>query len=189
MAPKEYQCLSPGCSYKTDALEADLAIKFLEMHVSQAHGIHSRPEKPKKPELDMVNNVVDTLDWETFIHKFDTYKKLAGISGDGGSHLLASLSKDVYSVLFSAYGPSISDQTEKELKDNIMKLVVRKKNRILSVMELLALRQDSDERIVNFISRVKAKARQCNLKLKCTCGEECDYTDDQRMAIFIAIYR
>ena len=123
MAPKEYQCPSPGCPYKTDALEAELAIRFLEMHVSQSHGIHSRPEKLKKPELDMVGNVVDTLDWETFVHKFDTYKKLAGISGDGGSHLLACLSKDVYSVLFSAYGPGISDQSEKDLKSNIMRLV------------------------------------------------------------------
>ena len=131
MAPKAYTCPSPGCEYKTDELEADLAIRFLEIHVSQAHGVNSRPEKPKKPELDMVGNVVESLDWETFVHKFDTYKKLAGISGDGGSHLLACLSKDVYSVLFSAYGTAISDQNEKDLKDNIMKLVVRKKNRML----------------------------------------------------------
>ena len=100
MAPKAYTCPSPGCDYATDTLEAELAIRFLEIHVAQAHGVTSKPEKPKKPDLEMIGNVVDALDWETFIHKFDTYKKLAGISGDGGSHLLACLSKDVYYLFY-----------------------------------------------------------------------------------------
>ena len=133
MAPKAYACPSPGCEYNTDILEADVAIRFLEIHVAQAHGVNSKPEKPKKPDLEMVGNAVDALDWETFLHKFGTYKTLAGVSGDGGSHLLACLSKDVYSVLFSAYGADISTQNEATLKENIRKLVVREKNRILSV--------------------------------------------------------
>ena len=186
MAPKAFNCPSPGCEYATDILEADLAIRFLEIHVAQAHGVNSKPEKPKKPDLEMIGNVVDALDWETFIHKFDTYKKLAGISGDGGSHLLACLSKDVYSVLFSAYGADISKQNEATLKVNIMKLVVREKNRILSVMELLALKQESDERIVKFVSRVRAKARHCTFKLACKCGENVDYTDEITLYMLIA---
>ena len=110
MAPKAHDCPSPGCAFRTDVLEADLAIRYLELHVSQAHGLQNKPEKPKKPVLEMVGNVVDALDWETFSHQFHTYKKLAGISGDGGTHLLACLGKEVYGVLFSAYGASISDQ-------------------------------------------------------------------------------
>ena len=39
-------------------------------------------------------------------------------------------------------------------------------------MELLALKQDSDERILNYISRVKAKARQCDLAMPCICGNQ-----------------
>ena len=31
MAPKEHQCPNPGCTYKTDPLEAELAIRFLEI--------------------------------------------------------------------------------------------------------------------------------------------------------------
>ena len=45
-------------------------------------------------------------------------------------------------------------------------------------MELLALRQDSDERILNFISRVKAKARHCDLSISCECGKTVDYKDN-----------
>ena len=42
-------------------------------------------------------------------------------------------------VLFSAYGGIFSDQNQKTFKETIMRLVVREKNSILAVMELLAL--------------------------------------------------
>ena len=66
MAPKAYTCPSPGCDYATDALEAELAIRFLEIHVAQAHGVNSKPEKPKKPDLEMIGKVVDALDCEKY---------------------------------------------------------------------------------------------------------------------------
>ena len=53
MSPKSYKCVTPGCSYVTDELEAPVAVEFLKMHVSQVHGIASKPEKPKKPVLEM----------------------------------------------------------------------------------------------------------------------------------------
>ena len=99
---------------------------------------------------------------------------------------MACLGREVYDVLFSAYGGTISDQNEKTLKENIMRLVVRKKNRMLAVMEMLALKQESDESIVNFLSRVKAKARQCELNIACSCGQRCDYTDNIALYMLIA---
>ena len=102
---KSHTCPSPGCDYKTDVLEAEVAIRFLELHVGQVHGLHNKPEKPKMPALEMTGSVVDIMDWKAFIHQFNTYKKLAGITGDGGTHLLACLGKEVYSVLFNAFSP------------------------------------------------------------------------------------
>ena len=125
------------------------------MHVSQVHGIASKPEKPKKPVLEMSGNTIDSLEWDAFTHKFSVYKKLSGISENAGSHFLDCLSKEVYGILFSTYGSDISNQDEKTLSANLKRLVVRKKNKLLNIMELLALRQDSDERILNFISRIK----------------------------------
>ena len=183
---KSHTCPNPGCDYKTDVLEAEVAISFLELHVSQVHGLHNKPKKTKNPDLEMTSNVVDNLDWEAFVHQFNTYKKLAGITGDGVTHLLACLGKEVYRVLFSAFGSAISDQNEQTLKENIIKLVVRKKNCMLSVMEMLALKQESDERIVNFVSRVKAKARQCEINITCSCGRKCDYTDQITLHTLIA---
>ena len=47
MAPKVYPFPNPGCKYSRDALKEELAIRFLEMHVAQAHSVSSKPEKPK----------------------------------------------------------------------------------------------------------------------------------------------
>ena len=186
MAPKKWKCLTPGCSYTTDEVEASDGIEFLKLHTSQNHGVTSKPEKPKKPVLEIVGNTIDTLDWEAFLHKFDVYKKLSGITADAGSHMLDCLSKEVYAVLFSTYGSEISSQEEKDLRENLKRLVVRKQNKLLNIMELLGLKQDSDERILNFISRVKAKARQCDLSIKCMCGRAVDFKDNFTLYMLVA---
>ena len=75
MSSKCYKCVSPGCDYATEEMEqASVAVEFLKMHVSQAHGIASKPEKPKKPVLEMTGNTIDSLDWDAFTHKFSVYK-------------------------------------------------------------------------------------------------------------------
>ena len=184
---KSYKCVSPGCSYATEAMEATVAVEFLKMHVSQVHGIASKPEKPKKPVLEMSGNTIDSLEWDAFTHKFSVYKKLSGISEDtSSSHLLDCLSKEVYGILFSTYGSDISNQDEKTLSANLKRLVVRKKNKLLNIMELLTLRQDSDERILNFISRIKAKARHCDLSKRCTCGASVDFKDTFTLYMLVA---
>ena len=167
-------------------MEASEAIEFLKLHTSQNHGVSTKPEKPKKPVLEMPGNTIDTLDWDSFLHKFDVYKKLSGITGDAGCHFLDCLSKEVYSVLFSTYGAGVSDQDENSLKSNLKRLGIRKQNKLLSVMELLALKQDSDERILNYISRVKAKARQCDLTMPCTCGKSVDFKDNITLYMLVA---
>ena len=53
-------------------------------------------------------------------------------------------------------------------------------------MELLALRQDSDERILNFISRIKAKARHCDLSINCSCGKNVDFRDTFTLYMLVA---
>ena len=78
MAPINWKCLTPGCNYKTEVMEASEAIEFLKLHTSQKHGVTTKPEKPTKPILEMSANTIDLLDWDSFLHKFDVYKKLSG---------------------------------------------------------------------------------------------------------------
>ena len=95
------------------------------------------------------------------------------------------LSKEVYAVLFSTYGSDISSQEEKALCENLKRLVVLK-NKLLNIMELLGRRQDCNERTLNFISRVKEKARQCDLSIKCMCGKAVDFKDNFSLYMLVA---
>ena len=75
-----FSCPTPGCAYSTEELEAVVAIKLLEPYVSQVHGTQSKPEKPKRPCLQMAGSVIDQISWEAFKDQFENYKTLAGCS-------------------------------------------------------------------------------------------------------------
>jgi hypothetical protein len=83
--------------------EPTIAIQLLQLHDSQVHGLASKPEKPRLPELTMTSNAVENTDWEQFIVKFEQYKTSADVTKDSSRHLLECLSPEVYSVLFSYY--------------------------------------------------------------------------------------
>ena len=100
MAKKRWECFRPGCDFKTEMMTAATGIEYLKLHSSEVHGLSSKPKKPKKPSLEMTGSCVDALEWEAFVHKFTTYKQLAGLSGDAASHLPDCLSKEVYGVIF-----------------------------------------------------------------------------------------
>ena len=77
----------------------------------------SKPEKPKKPGLEMTGNGVDS-GHPPVRHLQKACRHL----GRRGTRLLACLGREVYGVLFSAYSGTISDPNEKTLKENIMRL-------------------------------------------------------------------
>jgi hypothetical protein len=60
---------------------------------------------------------------------------------------------------------------------NIKQLVVRARNPLDSTVELLRLRQSHEQPIQNFLAEVRSTARLCNFKVRCTCTNEVDYTD------------
>ena len=112
MAEKRWKCFRPGCDYETELMIAATGIEYLKLHSSEVHGLASKPEKPKKPSLEMSGSCVDALQWEAFVHKFTTYKQLAGLTGDAASHLLDCLSKEVYEVIFDENSAQAEDDTE-----------------------------------------------------------------------------
>ena len=177
-APVSLQCPSPGCGETTETLDPAVAIKYLEMHVNLVHGNASKPEKPKRPQLLMPAEVVEHRDWAAFKHQFDNYKKLANISGQASNHLLECLAPEVYKVLFDTYGETVNDMTEKDLLEHLEHLIVRKRNKLASVMELLAAKQDTGQKILAFLAQLKSKGRHCQLSKRCECGKEVDYTEE-----------
>ena len=186
MATKQWQCPTPGCDFQTDDLEANVGIEFLKLHVNQNHGNAAKPEKPKRPLLAMSTEVIEHRDWSAFQHQFANYKKLANISGQAANHLLECLSPEVYRVLFDTYGGAINDMAEDDLTANLEHLVVRKRNKLAQVMELLAAKQDSGQKILGFLSQLKSKARHCQLSKTCKCGRVVYYTDEMVLFRLVA---
>ena len=177
MATVQFSCPTPGCDYKTDSFEAAIAIELLKLHVGQVHGTNSKPEKPKRPCLQMSAAVIEMTDWEAFKDQFANYKVLAGITGTAVNHLVECLSDSVYTTLFNSYGSSLREQSESQLMSNIEHLVVRKRNRMASIMEFMSMKQDSDQRILSFTSKLKSLGRHCTFRTSCSCGNEVDFTN------------
>ena len=70
MAPVELDCpAAPACNYKTPDLEADVAIRMLEVHRDTAHNNHAgrKAEKPKRPLLELSGDSVDETGWSLFL--------------------------------------------------------------------------------------------------------------------------
>ena len=109
MAPVQFPCPAPGCDYETDSLEAPIAIELMKLHVGQVHGTSAKPEKPKRPCLQMPAAVIEIADWEAFKDQFANYKILAGITGTAVNHLIDCLSDSVYTTLFNSYGSTLRE--------------------------------------------------------------------------------
>ena len=68
--------------------------------------------------------------------------------------------------------------TEDDLTAKLEHLVVRKRNKLAKVMELMEAKQDSGQKILGFLSQLKSKARHCQLFAKCEFGKVLDCTDE-----------
>ena len=81
--------------------------------------------------------------------------------------------------------------TEAELTSKLKRLVVRKCNALASIMKVLQIHQDSDQPVLNYITQLKAAARQCNFIMQCTCTTtvkcKCiDFTDPMVLYMLVA---
>ena len=179
MTGVKLRCPAPGCGAETDELpEASLAVEMLKLHVSLVHGCASKPEKPKRPTLTMTGDAVEYGTWAAFKHQFATYKSLANISGQAVNHLLECLAPEVYKVMFDTFGESLSQMTENKLLENLEHLIVQKRNSLISVMDMMSLKQDSGQKFLSFLAQLKARARVCSFSKTCECGKKVDYTDE-----------
>ena len=178
MTSKKLKCPAPSCAYSTDDLEASLAVEMLKIHVNLSHGNVCKPEKPKRPSLSMSGEVIENGVWQAFKHQFMTYKSLANISGQAVNQLLECLVPEVYKVLFDTYGETLSQMSEESFLSNLEHLIVQKRNRLVTIMDMMAIKQDGSQKFLQFLAQVKAKARLCNFSKKCPCGQGVDYTED-----------
>lgn len=182
MAPIALPCPAPACEYSTTELEPAIAIQMLEIHRATNHVATpaaggNKAEKPRRPLLELPGESVDETGWALFLHEWQRYKVLGNLTENLSAHLQDCLSPEINRILYSTHGPLLTTQNEATVLNNIKSLVVRARNPLVSVVELMRLHQGSDQPVQTFLAQVKSTARHCMFKVKCTCELNVDYTD------------
>ena len=98
MAPVKLDCpTAPACNYKTPALEADVAIRMLEVHRDTAQNNHlgMKAEKRKRPLLELSGDSVGETGWSLFLHERTRYKTFAEINSNVSAYLQYCLSPEI----------------------------------------------------------------------------------------------
>ena len=70
------KCERNGCSAVMEEAEIAVAVQILKLNDTKVYGIHSKPEKPRRPELILTSDCVEASDWEQFEFRFARYKTL-----------------------------------------------------------------------------------------------------------------
>ena len=182
-------CTAGGCDHVTLEGNLDQMIQLIQAHNQASHPVAAagvppaappnRPDKPKKPVLEMSGTSVEEENWNYFLDRWRAYKIMAGIgAATANQHFRDSLPHEVGKMLYSTYGEAADNQTELVLIENVKKLAVRSRNKLASVVELVQLRQEAEQPVEAFLAKLKVLSRQCNLKKACTCRLEVDFSDE-----------
>ena len=160
MSVMELKCQAPSCVYRTEPMEAALAVEMLKMHVALNHtssestGSIVKAEKVRRPTVKMEMGEDDFL---FFIDRWDSYKRATGLTDaqQVRDQLLAACSDDLSRDLFRLVGTSLRELKEEDLLKKIKQLAVKPQNNLINVVKLLSLEQEREEPVRNYLARIK----------------------------------
>lgn len=198
MAPTSHRCSATACTYETpeDALTIADKLAAMTLHTQQAHpqpAVQAHPqtqgaqsERVKRPVLHLSGQAVEQEEYDHFVYLFDQYKSRLSNPGEGGTLLRECLGEDVSRILYCTFGTSLSTQTEEQLKTNITKHCVNLQTIQARATELHRLKQEPGQNFQTFLASLKAKARQCEMKLNCSsCNTPNDYSDKVILTLLV----
>ena len=180
MSQIKITCPVPDCPYETPEDERAVALQFLTIHgYSHMPGASTtpqqqQPERPRRPMIDMGCN---SEKWSFFKSRWAAYKKLAKIpDSDCTDQLRQCCSEDLQLALFRAHGDTLDSKAKVILMSDIEKLAVEPEKEIVERVRLLNMKQDHDELVQSFVTRLRGQANMCKfiIKHKCSCNLEAD---------------
>ena len=134
-----------------------------------------RKAKFPQPEIDQGQPLEV---WETFLTQWEEYKKQMQVSIDKVPGQLVSCgSKELITSLHRITGGTLYSKTEADLLAEMKKLVVRYQNPAVYVEEFLTIKQEGEESIRHYLSRLKGISNRCEFFVNCTC---CTKGDSRR---------
>ena len=91
-------------------------------------------------------------------------------------------SEEIQTSLQRILGVKLYEKTEVDLLEKMKNLLVRYQNPAVYVEEFLTMKQEGDENIIHYLSRLKGVSNRCEFLVTCTCcgdGNRNDsYADD-----------
>ena len=146
----------------------------------------AQPERAKRPILSISCQSLEQEDYEHFLYMFKQYKNQGGKDEDGATMLHECLGTDVSEILFSNFGTDLSNFSEEEVKNNISKCCVTHQTAQARATELFRLKQEPTQTVHIFLASLKAKARQWEMKIKCTnCQTMNDYSEQTLLTLLL----
>ena len=180
------------CDYKTGTEIPDTSSVAEKLQLLTFHREDSHPPPPQnvvgsppsedtrrkakfpQPEIDQGQPLEV---WETFLTQCEEFKRQVHIPTDKVPGQLVSCgSKELQTSLHRITGGTLYSKTEKELLAEMKKLVVRYQNPAVFVEEFLTIKQEGEESIRHYLSRLKGISNRCEFFVNCTCCAQGDIT-------------
>ena len=187
-------CDHASCTFVSEEGTLSEKLQHLSLHVQTAHpqpsprhdtgghgGVHPQAERVKRPVLNFTGQTLEQEDFEHFRYLFGLYKDRLGPSQNNALLLRECLATDISRAIFSSYGDEMKNLTEEQLLKAISTTCVTKQTLQARVSELYKIKQESAQPVQAFLAALKMKARQCNMKVKCSkvgCTEMVDYSTE-----------
>ena len=186
-------CDHTDCNFVSEEGPLSEKLQHLSLHVQTAHppqqpprhdpvgqgGHHHQAERVKRPILNFTGQTLEQEDFDHFQYLFGLYKDRLGPDQNNALLLRECLSTDISRAIFSSYGDEMKNLTEDQLLQAISTACVTKQTLQARVSELYKIKQESSQPVQSFLAALKMKARQCNMKVKCSkvgCREMVDYS-------------
>ena len=183
MAPVELACPAGGeCAYITPPLEATDALELLKIHERTCHKPSTAPpnseSKPEKFPRPIIGIDETSEKWDDFTASWRQYKLEYKLDGPRLTRqLYACCSPDLATGLSRSCGGQHFTLDEETLLTKMKELSVQYQNPAVYVQSFLDIRQQEDENVRHFLSRLKGIASRCEFNTKCSCGLTVSYTD------------
>lgn len=107
------------------------------------------------------------------------------VGPDRVQQLLECCDPDLRLGISRQAGTSMATHTEAQALAAIKLLAVRAENIEVATDALLAMRQDRDELVRSFATRVKGQAATCQLTERCTCGLDVSFAERMQRQVII----
>ena len=165
------QCPIANYTYETpdhsDAIVAALLTAHATCHNNQAS--ISKNAKMKRPSI---TNGGTSEDWKYFTTRWNEYVQATRITGtDQVIQLLECCEEELRKNLTRTCGGALINKPIEEILASIKSLAIREENVMLSRVTLYNMKQDRDESVRTFGSRIQGQAFMYKYQVKC---KKCD---------------